>query len=290
MSGPPGAGKTMLAERLPGIMPLLGDDDAMEVTKIHSAAGRLGRGAGLVRLPPFRAPHHTASMTAMVGGGSTMLRPGEVSLASGGVLFLDELGEFPAAHLDALRQPLESGRIAVSRAAISVDLPARVLLVAATNPCPCGQLGFGRCSCSEPQLARYRRRLSGPLMDRFDIRLGVGPPDPNMAFSSQRAECSAAVSERVLAARIRASERGVTANRSLRGEALRRAAPLDPAAESLLRDHLQRGLLTMRGADRCRSLALTLADLRGQDAPLDRELIGAALMLRGGETACAVPA
>lgn len=290
MSGPPGAGKTMLAERLPGIMPLLGDDDAMEVTKIHSAAGRLGRGAGLVRVPPFRAPHHTASMTAMVGGGSTMLRPGEVSLASGGVLFLDELGEFPAAHLDALRQPLESGRIAVSRAAISVDLPARVLLVAATNPCPCGQLGFGRCSCSEPQLARYRRRLSGPLMDRFDIRLGVGPPDPNTAFSSQRAECSAAVSERVLAARIRASERGVTANRSLRGEALRRAAPLDPAAESLLRDHLQRGLLTMRGADRCRSLALTLADLRGQDAPLDRELIGAALMLRGGETACAVPA
>ncbi|MFV0316935.1 MAG: YifB family Mg chelatase-like AAA ATPase [Microthrixaceae bacterium] len=290
MTGPAGSGKTMLAERLAGIMPRLGDHDAMEATKVHSAAGCLEGPSGLVRTPPFRSPHHTASMAAMVGGGTTTLRPGEVSLASSGVLFLDELGEFPAAHLDALRQPLESGRIRVSRAAISVDLPARVLLVAATNPCPCGLLGFGACTCSEAQLARYRRRLSGPLIDRFDIRLGVGPPDPASVFDGAPSECSASVADRVVRARRRAEGRGVQCNRGLRGDALREAAPLERDAESLLRDHLARGILTMRGADRSRAVALTLADLRGVDGPLPRELIEAALMLRGGDTPCAVPA
>lgn len=283
MTGPPGAGKTMLAERLPGILPELSDDQAMEVTAVHSAAGHLAQGSGLIRQPPMRSPHHTASMAAMIGGGSSTLRPGEVSLASGGVLFLDELGEFPAAHLDALRQPLESGIIRVSRAAISVELPARVLLVAATNPCPCGQLGFGDCTCSTAQLSRYRRRLSGPLMDRFDIRLGVGPPNPAEVFDAPDGESSAEVATRVAAARRMAIERGVSFNRELKGRALRDAAPLAPSAEALVRDHLERGLLTMRGADRCHSVALTLADLRGESPPLGRRLIEGALMLRGGD-------
>lgn len=289
MTGPPGAGKTMLAERIPGILPGLGDEEAMEVTAIHSAAGNLGQGPELIRQPPLRSPHHTASMAAMVGGGSSTLRPGEVSLASGGVLFLDELGEFPAAHLDALRQPLESGVIRISRAAISVELPARVLLIAATNPCPCGQYGFGDCRCSEAQLARYRRRLSGPLMDRFDIRLGVGPPDPATVFDAPDGEPSAVVAERVAAARERARARGVEVNHDLRGRALREAAALSPEGEALIRTHLERGLLTMRGAERCRGLALTLADLRGESPPLARHLVEGALMLRGGESTRLVP-
>lgn len=283
MTGPPGAGKTMLAERLPGILPDLSDEQAMEVTSIHSAAGGLAPGSGLIRQPPMRSPHHTASMVSMIGGGSSTLRPGEVSLASGGVLFLDELGEFPAAHLDALRQPLESGVIRVSRAAISVELPARVLLVAATNPCPCGQLGFGDCTCSDAQLARYRRRLSGPLVDRFDLRLGVGPPDPAEVFDAPEGEGTEQVAARVAAARAMAGARGVNCNRELRGRALREAAPLAPPAEALVRNHLERGLLTMRGAERARSVALTLADLSGESPPLSRHLIEGALMLRGGD-------
>jgi len=285
MSGPPGGGKTMLAERLPGLLPDLDDAEALAVTSVHSAAGRLRDGAGLIRRPPLRAPHHTASLAALVGGGSTVLRPGEVSLASGGVLFLDELGEFPATHLDALRQPLESGLMRVARAAVSVELPARVLLVGATNPCPCGFAGFGDCRCTEAQLARYRRRLSGPLLDRFDLRLAVGPPDPSVAFDGPLGEPSAAVAPRVAAARARAAGRGVRANRELRGRDLRRVAPLEPPAERLLRDHLERGVLTMRGAERSRAVALTLADLRGQDPPLTAGLVEEALLLRGGDGA-----
>ena len=258
MTGPPGGGKTMLAERLPGLLPDLDDAEALAVTSVHSAAGRLrANGAGLIRRPPLRAPHHTASLSAMVGGGSAVLRPGEVSLASGGVLFLDELGEFPAAHLDALRQPLESGLMRVARAALSVELPARVLLVGATNPCPCGFAGFGDCRCTEAQLTRYRRRLSGPLLDRFDLRLAVGPPDPSVAFDGPLGEPSAAVAPRVAAARARAAGRGVRANRELRGRDLRRVAPLEPPAERLLprparaggADHAGSRAFEGRGAD-----------------------------------------
>ncbi|MCB1271040.1 MAG: YifB family Mg chelatase-like AAA ATPase [Microthrixaceae bacterium] len=288
MSGPPGAGKTMLARRLPGVLPRLDDPQALAVTAVHSAAGCLPGAGGLIRRPPLRAPHHTASMVAMVGGGSSTLRPGEVSLASGGVLFLDELGEFPASVLDALRQPLESGVIRVSRAAISVELPARVLLVAASNPCPCGQFGFGPCGCSEAQLARYRRRLSGPLMDRFDIRLGVSAPDADTVFRGPPGESSAEVAGRVAAARRAAAERGVTVNRDLAGEELRRAAPLTGEAEDLLREQLRAGCITMRGADRSRALALTIADLQGAGPPLGRPLIEQALLLRGGDTAAVV--
>ena len=176
--GPPGAGKTMLAERLPGLLPPLELKQAMEVTRIHSAAGIALPPGVLIRRPPMRAPHHSASLVSLIGGGSTLMRPGELSCAHHGVLFLDELGEFPSDVLDTLRQPLEEGRVLVCRARASVLFPARVLLVAAMNPCPCGREGGpGSCRCRDAARARYAARVSGPLLDRFDLRVMVDRPD-----------------------------------------------------------------------------------------------------------------
>ncbi|MGH9135484.1 MAG: YifB family Mg chelatase-like AAA ATPase, partial [Acidimicrobiales bacterium] len=177
--GPPGAGKTMLARRLPGLLPSLTADAALEATCVHSAAGLPLPADGLLRRPPFRAPHHTASGASLIGGGTVALRPGEISLATHGVLFMDELGEFPANVLDAMRTPLEEGVVRVARARAAVELPARFQLVGATNPCPCGEggpPGVGACRCSPSAAARYLRRLSGPLLDRFDLRLEIQRP------------------------------------------------------------------------------------------------------------------
>jgi len=283
MVGPPGSGKTMLAERVPGLLPDLDDHGAMAVSRVHSAAGTLRVRDGLLRRPPFRSPHHTASLVALVGGGSSMLRPGEVSLAAGGVLFLDELGEFPAAHLDALRQPLESGIIRIARANTNVTLPARFLLVAATNPCPCGIGAWGDCRCTPAQLARYARRLSSPLLDRFDIRVEVDPPAPAAVFAQHHGgETSAEVRRRVTVARERAAARGVSCNRQLAGDLLERHAPLDEVGRTLLRSRLETGVLSMRGLQRVRSLALTLRDLAdGDDGPLSAVDLEGALLLRG---------
>ena len=284
MVGPPGSGKTMLAERLPGLLPNLDPRGAMDVSRVHSAAGLLRVHNGLLTRPPFRSPHHTASLVALIGGGSTLLRPGEVSLASGGVLFLDELGEFPAANLDALRQPLESGIIRVARANANVTLPARFLLVAATNPCPCGIGQWGECRCTPGQIARYGRRLSSPLLDRFDIRLAVDPPEAAMVFAPQRTgESSLQVRSRVELARLRAFERGVTSNRELRGEALEKFAPLADQGQRLLRSRLEAGTLSMRGAQRTRALALTLRDLEGTGGLITTDDLEGALLLRGEE-------
>lgn len=288
MTGPPGAGKTMLAERLSSLLPDLDDELAFDVSRIHSAAGHFDD-RDLIRRPPFRAPHHSASLVALLGGGSATLRPGEVSLASGGVLFLDELGEFPAGHLDALRQPLESGQIHIARASNAAVLPARFLLVAATNPCPCGLGRWGECRCSTAALARYGRRLSGPLLDRFDVRLAVERPEA-MSVLKGRGEGpdSLSVRARVAAAREVAATRGVRCNRELRGNEIDKFAPLSPKARDYLRGRLATGVLTMRGAQRIRVMALTIKDLDGADGPIDDVDLYEAILLRGDESTMGV--
>ena len=281
MVGPPGAGKTMLARRLPGLLPDLEPSQALTVTKVHSAAGVRLPAARLIHRPPFRDPHHSATMVALIGGGAPTLRPGEVSCATHGVLFLDELGEFPPHVLDALRQPLEHGSIRVSRAAASVVLPARVLLVAAMNPCPCGEANRpGHCRCNDRERARYRRRLSGPLLDRFDLRLDVSRPDTDRLLGGVAGESTAAVAARVANARLRARARGVGCNADLIDARLEQQTPLTPGANNLLDTALRVGNLTARGLARVRRLALTIADLRGDDLPLDAEHVGMALALR----------
>lgn len=289
--GPPGAGKTMLAARLPGLLPDLDDRAALEATRIHSAAGLPLPAGGLLRRPPYRAPHHGASAVSLVGGGSVRLRPGEISLASGGVLFLDELGEFPPSVLDALRQPLEEGEIRVVRAVGSACFPARFLLVAATNPCPCGEGGPpGSCRCTDDARARYARRLTGPLVDRFDLRVELARPDPGELLGGPPGESTAEVADRVAAARRRAAARGVVANAALPAPLLDDLAPITAGARHLLDGALRAGSLSGRGLHRVRRVARTLADLAGREGPVGEEDICLALQLRAEPAALGVTA
>lgn len=276
MHGPPGSGKTMLARRLPGILPELTDEQALAVACIWSASNRA---RGVDRTPPFRAPHHTASLAALVGGGTGTIVPGEVSLASHGVLFLDELGEFPARTLDALRQPLEDGAVSLARRGLSVTFPAAVQVVAASNPCPCGYTGDASQSCRCPQsgVARYRRRISGPLLDRFDLRVSVRRLDAD-EIQGPPGEASALVAARVEAARKRQLDRGAL-NRDLPRGALDEV-PMSAAAAELLGRAVSRAGLTARGYDRTRRVARTLADLEDCDEVGDRQ-VAEALALRG---------
>ena len=259
--GGPGGGKTMLAERIAGLLPPLDDHDSLTATMIRSAAGE--RLSGLVRMPPFRAPHHSASMIAMVGGGSGIVRPGEVSLAHGGVLFLDEVGEFAPSVLDALRQPLESGEIRLARSGFAVTMPARFLLVGATNPCPCGGGGPGACVCNDAAIQRYLRRLSGPLLDRFDLRVAVAATAPADLLNAEPAETSAVVRGRVEAARAIAEIRQGKANARLSVSELDEFAPLSSGARRLLLGELEAGRFTGRGFHRLRRVARSVADLAG---------------------------
>lgn len=268
--GPPGAGKTLLARALPGILPPLSPQEALEVTAIRSAAGCLEAGAGLVGERPFRAPHHSVSVAALVGGGPG-LRPGEVTLAHRGVLFLDELTEFARDALEALRQPLEEGRIHVSRARGSVLYPARFTLLAAANPCACGFWGDleRRCTCSAAEVRRHRSRFSGPFFDRVDLHIWVERLPPAKLLSAAPGEASARVRERVSEARRRQARRlaaeGITCNAEMDRAQLRRHCRLDGETEEVLRGYYARLGLSLRGLDRLVKVARTIADLEGSE-------------------------
>jgi magnesium chelatase family protein len=268
----------MLARRLPGLLPALDGDDALTATRIHSAAAVALPPGGLIVRPPFRAPHHGASAVALIGGGTGFMRPGEISLSHGGVLFLDEMCEFPSAVLDALRQPLEEGVVRVCRARASVSFPARFLLVGATNPCPCGE--GGTCRCPPAARQRYSRRLSGPLLDRFDLRVVVSRPDAASVLGGSPGEPSAAVAARVAAAREVARVRGVRCNAELPAPCLDELAPLSPGAARLLEHRLRSGLLSARGVHRVRRVARTIADLGAAAGPVAEEHVCLALSLR----------
>ncbi|MEW1698609.1 MULTISPECIES: YifB family Mg chelatase-like AAA ATPase [unclassified Streptomyces] len=288
LSGPPGAGKTMLAERLPGILPPLTRQEALEVTAVHSVAGLLPPGQPLVRRAPYCAPHHSATMQSLVGGGNGLPRPGAVSLAHRGILFLDEAPEFSGKALDALRQPLESGHVVIARAAGVVRLPARFLLALAANPCPCGRHtrhGSG-CECTAAVVRRYQARLSGPLLDRVDLRIEAEPVTrADLLGRGGRGESTAAVAERVREARARAAARlsdtPWRVNSEIPGHELRTRYPAAPGALAEAERDMERGLLTARGLDRVLRVAWTLADLVGHDRP-DHQDVALALELRTG--------
>lgn len=263
-SGPPGSGKTMLARRMPGILPPLMRAESIEVTKVMSAAGLVPEGGGLARTRPFRAPHHTISASGLAGGGSNP-RPGEVSLAHHGVLFLDELPEFGRSVLEVLRQPLEDGRVTISRVAATITYPARFTLVCSMNPCPCGYLGDERrrCRCTAGQIERYNARLSGPLLDRLDLFVDVPRLSREELRAGAPAETSAEVRARVSAARARQTERQGVPNSALAGRRLREHCALGSDAEALFSRAIDRMALSGRSHDRVLRVARTLADLAG---------------------------
>lgn len=275
MTGPPGIGKTMLARRLPGILPALDTEESLEVTAIHSIAGALSPGSPLVTDAPFIDPHHSISTTAMLGGGTGMARPGMVSLAHRGVLFLDECAEMGAKVLDSLRQPLEEGEVRVTRRDGVAIYPARFQLILAANPCPCAPVRDVECICSSVVRRRYLGRLSGPLMDRIDIRVRMDPPG-SAALSTQSGESSADIAVRVAAARACAADRwrarGWRTNAEVPGAVLRRDFRLPAQVLRPIEVGIRQGRLTARGADRAVRVAWTIADLAEQISPTENDV------------------
>lgn len=281
MIGPPGSGKTMMARRLAGVLPALTFEEALEVTAIQSVAGLLASGAGLVARRPFRAPHHTISDVALVGGGAQP-RPGEISLAHHGVLFLDEMAEFSRHVLEVLRQPMEEGCVRIARAARTCTFPARFMLVGAMNPCPCGYSGdtLRACRCTPQQVDKYAMRLSGPLRDRIDLTVAVAAMPARELSDAAGGEASAAIRERVVAARERQQQRDGALNARLQGRKLRAATSLDGDARRLLDAALTKLALSARGHDRVLRVARTIADLDGSDG-VGGEHLAEALQFRG---------
>ncbi|MEU8025941.1 YifB family Mg chelatase-like AAA ATPase [Micromonospora haikouensis] len=289
--GPPGAGKTMLAERLPSILPALDDDAALEVTALHSIAGLLPAGGRLLRRPPFQAPHHTATVASLVGGGSGLARPGAVSLAHRGVLFLDEAPEFGKGALEALRQPLEHGRVQLARSRGGTEYPARTQLVLAANPCPCARpAGDAYCECAPLVRRRYLGRLSGPLLDRIDVQVPLPPlRAAELMEAGATGESSATVAARVATARRAAADRwagsGWRVNAEVPGPWLRRPPWRLPGRDTReLRGRLDSGSLSARGFDRVVRMAWTIADLDGRDRP-HADDVREAMQLRMGDGA-----
>ena len=279
MLGPPGTGKSMLAARLPGLLPPMSDEEALEAATVQSAS-RTGFDATRWGVRPFRAPHHSASSRALVGGGNPP-QPGEITLAHRGVLFLDELTEFPRDALEALREPLEAGHIAIARAACQVQYPARFQLVAAMNPCPCGYLGdaSGRCRCTPDQVARYRGRVSGPLADRIDLKIEVPRPRESELLGPSDAERSSVVRERVRLARSRQRDRQAVPNAWLGARDTLRHCRLEAAAEALLKAAIARLSLSARAVHRVLRVARTIADL-GDTAGIDAAQVAEAIQYR----------
>jgi magnesium chelatase family protein len=285
--GPPGCGKTMLARRLPSILPVMTNAEALDVTKVYSIAGLLGPRPRVVSTRPFRSPHHTASRVSLVGGGPHP-RPGEISLAQNGVLYLDELAEFPRSTLEVLRQPLEEGAVTISRAAGTLTFPARFTLVASMNPCPCGFRGDrgSDCRCDDTAVQRYLAKLSGPLLDRIDLHVSVSRVSFDDLVQHGPAETSATIRARVESARARQLERfsdtALATNAAIPAADVRRHCPLDQAALALLEGAVTRGALSARAFDRIARVARTIADLAGSNAIL-REHVAEALLYRGFE-------
>jgi magnesium chelatase family protein len=286
--GPPGAGKTMLAQRLPSILPPLDDEASLEVTAIHSIAGLLPPAPRLIRQPPFQAPHHTASAAALVGGGSGLAKPGALSLAHRGVLFLDEAPLFGPTVLDGLRQPLEEGSVTLARAQGITRYPAAIQLVLAANPCPCGARTDAECECPAIARRRYLARLSGPLIDRIDLRVTLNPVgSATLLDDAAPAESSASVRLRVLSARSAAAARwaglNYRTNAEVPGAVLRRPPfRLVPAATAILSRHLDTGRLSARGYDRVLRLAWSIVDLEGRACPSVGDVAEAIELRQGG--------
>jgi magnesium chelatase family protein len=270
MIGPPGSGKSMLARRLPSILPALSEREALEATAVHSVVGLTTKERPLLTQRPFRAPHHTISAMGMAGGGNPIIRPGEISLAHHGVLFLDELPEFHKDVLEVMRQPMEEGKVQITRAAGSETFPARFMLVCAMNPCKCGWYGYSdRCKCNPKDVEKYQYKISGPLLDRIDLTVDVPPPDFSTLSDKPDGEPSSAIKARVDAARAVQSARfgpnGVPCNAQMgRGE-LEEFCPLDEKCQEMMKGAFDRLGLTARGYDRILRVARTIADLDGSD-------------------------
>ena len=277
MIGLPGTGKSMLAKRFPGILPPLTEDESLEITKIYSICNLLGK-SRLLTTRPFRDPHHTISNVALIGGGSTP-KPGEVSLAHNGVLFLDEFAEFSRSALEVLREPLENGQVTISRAKETVSYPARFTLVAAMNPCPCGNLGnpLKPCTCSPMQVTRYKNRISGPLLDRIDLTVNLNPVKFTDWKQEKEGESSAQIRQRVLAAReiqkARFTGTPTTANAFMKPAQIKQFCQLPPGADTILEAAMRRFGLSARSLDKILKTARTIADLEGKSAIETKHLV-----------------